>query len=155
VDPKIVLTLICARTGKNDNLINEPTSTVPVNIQTGTDNEGSKKPAVREPIDLKPNGKWQRLLLEVKAKNNTLYACLRVAVPEFVNDGTVKLIFPYKFHKERVEESKNKHLIEELLIKIYEQELPVKCEIAGNEQSNQKISDVNTAASILGGKIVD
>lgn len=155
VDPKLILTLICARSGKeDDNMIEVVVEEKEIVSQ---DKEGGSKREApsKAPIDLKPNGKWQHLLLEVKAKNNTLYACLRVAVPEFESDGTVKLTFPYKFHKERVEESKNKHLVEELLIKIYGQELPIRCEIAGNGQINNNVSDVDTAASILGGKVVD
>lgn len=153
VDPKIILTLICARGGnKEEDNTSESKTEGKVDVAQTFERQTSSN---RIPIDLKPNGKWQHLLLEVKAKNNTLYACLRVAVPEFEPDGTVKLTFPYKFHKERVEEIKNKHLIEELLLKVYGQELPIRCVIAGNGQISHKVSDVDTAASILGGKIVD
>jgi hypothetical protein len=93
--------------------------------------------------------------MEIKAKNNTLHACLRVAVPEFTEEGIVLLTFPYKYHKERVEETKNRRLAEEMLHKIYGEDLSVKCQIEGNGHGNKKVEDAASAASILGGEIVD
>lgn len=152
VDPKAILTLVCAKVGiESARPVEEKTgNTDSVNEGKKTEEKKGEKKAV-----IRPNGHWQHFLLEVKAKNNTLHACLRVAVPEFTEDNIVVLTFPYKFHKERVEEKKNRMLAEELIKKVYNQEFEIKCQIEGNGHGNKKVTDVDSAASILGGKVVD
>ena len=106
----------------------------------------------RADIDL--NGKWKRFLLEVKSRNNTIHAFLRVANP--TTEGNVLVLaFPYKFHKEKLEESKNRKFVEELLSKIYGEEMTLRCELEGGGYRGKKVDDAGTAASILGGEVVD
>jgi DNA polymerase-3 subunit gamma/tau len=155
VDPKIILTLVCAKDISR-------TVQEPVNIDkkedvliSGQDIKPPTTPQPQSKAQIKPNGKWQHFLLEMKAKNNTLHACLRVAVPEFIDNGTVNLIFPYKFHKEKIEEAKIKRQVEEVLTKVYETDLKVVCLLDGQGHKNQKVDDVDKAASILGGNVVE
>ncbi|MBW6431718.1 hypothetical protein K0A96_00860 [Patescibacteria group bacterium] len=92
--------------------------------------------------------------MEIKSRNNTLHAFLRVANPEF-SDDSVTLIFPYKFHKERLEETKNKRTVEEVISKVYGQQYELKCILEGNGGNGKALADNESAASILGGELVD
>lgn len=149
VEPKAVLTILCAKAAM------EKIEAKPVQTEAPKASAQPEKPAAsKTATKISPNGKWQHFLMEIKAKNNTLHAFLRVAVPEFEDENNLNLTFPYKFHKERIEESKNKRMVEELLTKVYGCEINLHCKMDG-EHRNQKVSDVNQAASILGGEVVD
>lgn len=161
VNPKAVLSLVAAKgSGKE--------ITPAIAKETDKDTEISLPPAqndqmkkeekgrgrgLKKNIDV-TNGKWKQFLLEIKSKNNTLYAFLRVASPSFA-DGNLVLTFPYKFHKERIEDHKNKKIVESVLEKVYGDTIILKCELAGNGNGNSKVKDVDKAASILGGEIVE
>lgn len=143
IEPKAILSILCA---KNEAQM-QPLAAKPA---VASKNE----PIKQERVIQKPNGKWQHFLMEIKAKNNTMYAFLRVASPEFTEDGMI-LAFPYQFHKERIEETKNKRMVEELLSKVYGEDITIKCRLEGNGRATQKVSDLDSAVSILGGEIID
>jgi DNA polymerase-3 subunit gamma/tau len=155
VDPKIILTLLCAKGLLDADSNHEKKLDQGVAVEKKDIIKDSKINISAVRPKLQPNGKWQLFLLEMKAKNNTLHACLRVAVPEFQENGVVNLIFPYKFHKEKVEESKTKRAIEEVLEKVYGQDLRVVCLLDAQNSKNQRVDDVSEAASILGGNVVE
>lgn len=73
-----------------------------------------------------PDAKWQQFLHEIKNKNTSLHAVLRVCEPDF-NGSEVCLTFPYKFHKERVEDLKNRELVEVVLTSVYGEKYHIKC----------------------------
>lgn len=147
VDPKSILTVVCAKDYVN-NVVETVAEFVP------------KKPTtIAQPVAgssgaLKPNGKWQQFLLETKSKNNTIHAVLRVARPDFENDNTLVLTFPYKFHKERIEEKKTKNMLEDIASKIYGQAIEIKCDLEGSGGRGVKVSNADDAASLLGGEVV-
>lgn len=148
VDPRAILTILCARVGKTPELAVVPKA------NTATTKTQISVPAPSKADTKKSNGKWQHFLLEIKAKNNTIHAFLKVANPQFVENDII-LTFPYKFHKERIEEGKNKRFVEETLRRIYGDEIKLVCRMDGNGGHNHEVADVDSAASILGGEIVD
>ena len=157
VDPRAVLSLVAAKSSAETK---GPTMTEEKKLEPEyspkTEEEQIKKSSrgkAKGNIEI-TNGKWKQFLLEVKSKNNTIYAFLRVAHPSYKN-GELILVFPYKFHKERIEEHKNKKIVESILEKVYGEEIIVRCKIEGNGNGNTKVQDVNKAASILGGKIIE
>lgn len=56
---------------------------------------------------------WQQILSEVKERNNSLYAILRLADP-VVQEDTLKLVFGFDFHKQRLGEERNRQLVAEI-----------------------------------------
>jgi DNA polymerase-3 subunit gamma/tau len=80
----------------------------------------------KAPKAVNADAKWQNFLMEVKSKNTSIHAVLRVCEPTFDGD-VVCLTFPYKFHKERVEDTKNRGLVEDVLTKVYGEKYRVKC----------------------------
>lgn len=157
IDPKAILTVLCAKKVKKETIVIEESETVTEVSVTSEPKEkvkeGSKKETkTKGDIDL--NGKWKTFLMDVKSKNNTIHAFLRVANPK--TDGNVLILsFPYKFHKERLEEAKNKKFVEDLLSKTYGEDMILKCELDGGGYSGRQVEDPKTAAGILGGEVVD
>ncbi|MDD3679099.1 MAG: DNA polymerase III subunit gamma/tau [Patescibacteria group bacterium] len=103
--------------------------------------------------DKRTNGQWHHFLLEVKAKNNTLHAFLRVANPLFT-DNDLCLNFPYKFHKEKLEESKNRIIVEDIVEKVYGKRYQVRCLLNENLGRGSLPQSSDEAVSILGGEVV-
>jgi DNA polymerase-3 subunit gamma/tau len=66
-----------------------------------------------EPFDI---AIWPKVLKTIKKKHNTLYSFLRMAQPEF-SDELITLHFAFKFHQQRISESKN---MQSILDTIYE-----------------------------------
>lgn len=156
VDPKIILLVLAAKFSQNREVVSV---SVPQEVvQTAaTSKEGepakkTNKNNVPAPIEL--NGKWKHFMMEIKAKNNTIHAFLRVANPELTDAG-LTLTFPYKFHKERLEEPRNKKIVEETLARIYGKQIDIICKMEESGAKNKQIGDVQSAANILGGEVVD
>lgn len=109
-----------------------------------------------------PDAKWQQFLLEVKGKNNSMHAILRVCEPDF-NGDEVCLTFPYKFHKERVEDTRNRELVEEVLDRVYGGKHRVRCvlrpgmanEPAAPIKTGGKDDLLDDALEIFGGEVTD
>jgi len=109
-----------------------------------------------------PEAKWQQFLLEVKNKNTSVHAILRVCEPDF-KGNEVCLTFPYKFHKERIEDTRNREVVEEMLTKVYGEKYIVKCVLktgmANEPAVIQKFAGkddlLDDALEIFGGEVTD
>lgn len=157
IDPKAILTVLCAKRVKNEAILVEETVEIVEVKSTPAEAPKPRKgqaPAARVQGNVDLNGKWKQFLMEVKSKNNTIHAFLRVANPK-TEGNVIVLAFPYKFHKEKLEESKTRKFVEELLTKIYGEEMELRCELDGGGYSGKQVEDPNTAAGILGGEVVD
>jgi len=60
---------------------------------------------------------WSSFLKEVKPKNSSLETFLRGAKPVDIDEDLLAIEFPYRFHKEKVEERKYREVVEEVLEK--------------------------------------
>lgn len=61
---------------------------------------------------LKPEH-WQSILADVKARNNSLYAVLRLAQPKLV-ENRLTLSFGFEFHKQRLAEDHNRQTVADI-----------------------------------------
>jgi len=95
----------------------------------------------------------------IKDKNNSLYAVMRSAEPRVEADKFI-LNCRFSFHKERIEEAKNRMMIEQIMTKVFGREIELDCQLAQSSQSAEKSSDpdgelVSSALEILGGEVVN
>lgn len=104
---------------------------------------------------------WTDFLLEIKSKNPSLHAFVRVTEPVFEKEEII-MSFPYRFHKERVEDFKNKKVVEEILEMVYNKPYKLKCilkqGVEVKEEDGEKNEDakpIDTALDIFGGEIVE
>ena len=95
-----------------------------------------------------PEAKWQEFLMEVKSKNTSIHAVLRVCEADF-NGNEVCLTFPYKFHKERVEDTKNRELVESVMERVYGVKYRVKCVLRTSMATEPAVSVRKTARDDL------
>jgi len=99
---------------------------------------------------------WDKVLFEIKAKNNSIHAFVKESEPVIKAEG-IELIFPYKFHKERIEDRKNKKVVEEAISKVSGREYNIICKVGAPKKkttSGQK-EDMDGLLDVLGGKVVE
>lgn len=136
--------------------------------------------SVNLPINISPEQileKWNEVLVKIKQYNHSLSFILRVCQPKNIKGRELTLAFKYKFHRDRVNETNIKMLIEKVLQQVYNAPLLIEAvidenlEVAANklisEESaeprasqtgkNQDKKDnlIDNLLKTFGGKIVD
>jgi len=99
---------------------------------------------------------WPQIMEGVKECKKTVHAFLTVAEPWKTNGKEVELLFKsgYTFHKEKVEDSENKKLIEGILEKVTGMKLKLTC-VMEEEQPEADFADpVQKALDIFGPGVV-
>lgn len=105
--------------------------------------------------------KWGELLLAVKPFNHSVEAFLRSARPKRVEGDRIVLEVFYPFHKDRLEETKNRQIVEKGLVKVFGVDLGMECVLGKNKKEPlvikndtpvEKISDQLTASDGQVGK---
>jgi len=73
---------------------------------------------------------WQELMRQVKPLNHSVEALLRSCVPAKVTGRKLLIRAFYPFHKEKLEEPKNRALLEEVAKEVYGKRLKLRVELA-------------------------
>ncbi|MCA1555036.1 MAG: hypothetical protein LC737_11745, partial [Chloroflexi bacterium] len=77
---------------------------------------------------------WNDVLAAVKQQNRNLEAVLKSGRIIGLEKDVVVFGFPFEFHKSKVEEPKNKQLLEEVLGQVFQQPLRVRVDIVKGER---------------------
>lgn len=88
-------------------------------------------------VDLKINEveeKWGEILMMVKPYNHSVEAFLRSARPKEIRHNLLVVEVFYPFHKDRLEETKNKKLVETVLAKVFNVDLVFGCVLAKSKK---------------------
>lgn len=104
---------------------------------------------------------WLKVLSHIKSHHNSLYALLNTATPNF-EAGKLTLSFKFLFHKRRLEEAKNRALLQQSIEAIAGDQLEVILELSATPaepktaagKSGPDEQAVNSVLEILGGEIV-
>ena len=72
-------------------------------------------------------GKWDAVLGTVKSYNHSLEALLKSCRPLKIEDGNLILEVFYKFHKEKLEQSKNRNILEKVVSEILGAPTKIRC----------------------------
>ena len=103
---------------------------------------------------------WDDVLKEVKPHNNSLFAFVGASLPRELENNILIVAVKYNFHKERLEETKNRLIIEGAIEKVFNKKMKLKFILDQNLTLSQRISEgakdlVSSALKIFGGKIVE
>ncbi len=120
--------------------------------------EGTKKAGKRVGLNLDTvKNKWRDLLEAVKPMNHSVAAFLRAAKPKkFKNNQLVLEVF-YRFHKDKLEENRNRRIVETGLKKICHSDVKIKCVLAKKKKTKKKNKKIKediskVAEEIFGGR---
>ncbi len=95
----------------------------------------------------------------IKHYNNSLYAVLKGSQME-MNDNTLTVFCRFSFHRDRMNEGRNRELIEKAFAKVFGQNIDVKIEVEQAKPNKPSKADaetelVSSAMAILGGELVE
>ncbi|NCC71587.1 hypothetical protein EOM09_08505 [bacterium] len=129
--------------------------------------ENSKKQTVNQNCSANPDFKkiissWSKILETIKIQNHSIYACLKSCVPVNLKDETFYIKTNYSFHKNRLNDNKNKLTIVEIIDKITQYKIRIEfitedqVSSLGLENSPSDNGDVfDNAIQIMGGRVID
>ncbi|OIO08627.1 hypothetical protein COX67_03395 [Candidatus Falkowbacteria bacterium CG_4_10_14_0_2_um_filter_36_22] len=118
--------------------------------------------------------KWNEVLAKIKKYNHSLSFILRACEPQHISGNKISLAFKYKFHKDRLSDSKIKLLVERVLSEVYGTVMNIesvvdenielaenngKAEANGNtqiksEEKGNKNTAIDNLLKNLGGRII-
>ena len=92
--------------------------------------------------------KWGNLLMAVKPFNHSVEAFLRAARPSSIKGKNLTLEVFYPFHKERLEEIKNRKIVEDGLTKVFGKDLCFDCVLVKSKKEALVIKNDTPVESI-------
>lgn len=133
------------QTNRTPNQIRQPSE------RSGPKKESKKKGAAKKKKSNNSEGKislklvqdkWQDLLQTVKPMNHSVAAFLKAAEPKEVNNDQLLLKVFYQFHKEKLEEARNRQIVENGLKKICNSDVTIKCVLAEKRKTKKKTKKI-------------
>jgi DNA polymerase-3 subunit gamma/tau len=109
------------------------------------------KDVTKESTKNNNNELWQNFLDELKKSNNTLYGVTKIVEPKFLKNK-ITFIVKYQFHKKRLQEEKNRQIINTILAKIFDDNITFDVQVKPkntNEDQPNKISNLSANSDTL------
>ncbi len=98
--------------------------------------------------------KWGNLLMMIKPFNHSVEAFLRATKPISIKGNTLLLEVFYPFHKDRLEEAKNRKIVEDCMVKIFGVNLCFKC-VLGKSKKEPLIIKNDTPVENISDSLMD
>lgn len=73
---------------------------------------------------------WKKILAEVKPISLSIAGLLNSAKPLSFEDNKIKLGVYYQFHKDKLEETKTKKILEDIALNIFGKDIRIECCLA-------------------------
>ena len=92
--------------------------------------------------------RWAQVVAEVLVVNSSVSALLKSGKPVGIGGNAVILEVSYKFHKERLESTLNRKMVENALEKVFAKRLTIKCVLGERKESHkagvvENLTDLN------------
>ncbi len=102
---------------------------------------------------------WTKLVEEITAENHSLGFILKMSSVNKIEDNVLNIAVPYSFHKDKLEEIKNKKIIEKQLEDVFKEKIDFCCQIVPGFNSQKETSttsdpEINDLAANFGGEVV-
>ena len=126
--------------GKKSEITNYELKITNSEIEKKEENKIEKKVEVASEVEDIAK-RWGEVLMAVKPFNHSVEAFLRAARPYSMKNGVLTLEVFYKFHKERLEEAKNRQIVMVGLEKVLGKGVEFKCVLIENKKNNFQIDN--------------
>lgn len=145
-----------------DNIKVEVTPKPPTVQETAKKEAAASKPASKpnpkaetSPVATKKIDKsaWTEVLDLLKVRYNTLYGVVRMADVDFGGPNVIKLKFAYPFHQNRVNDPKNKQIIQQAVAQVSGRDVAIECIVDASllSKTNEPAPELETINTIFGG----
>jgi len=132
-------------------IIEEKIEPVVIEEEINLPDENLEKEAVKdieEEFEVQPNGNWNDVLDELRKKQNTIHALVKSAKVTILDDEII-LTFDYAFHQKKIDEIKNKAVLDKAIKKFFGKSMKIETRVDTNKKNNiNKINEVFGAAEI-------
>lgn len=101
---------------------------------------------------------WPAILAEIKKCNHSVLASLKTGHLLAFNVGVLEIGFPYKFHRERAADFKNRKVVEDCLLKIFGEKIQIEIKTVNFSPQIETDSQDETIKNVLevfGGEVVE
>lgn len=144
---------ICGNSGEEAGQAERPSIQIEKNLNKNVTKK-DKKNEIKINFELVKE-KWPEVLKEVQKFNHSLPLVLQIGQPIGIEDSTLQIGFQYRFHKERLNEPKNRTIVEEVFKKIFGVDLKVNGVIA--DVTLQKTEEIGLEKILeeFGGRVVE
>lgn len=144
----------------NTNLANDKINNITsMNSQTKANKASVEKKPLKDQGSDNQNSRYLKALSIIKEHNNSLYALLKSGNARLVDD---KLIVDcrFNFHKQRIEEPRNRETIEKIMSKVCHKQISLQCSVNSEPPQATATADpkkeiIDSAMAILGGELID
>ncbi len=97
--------------------------------------------------------KWNELVSSVAKATPSLTFILKSTELRSLDSTGLRLIFSYKIHQEKIEEMKNRRLIEDELEKTFGERIKIQCTVESTETTTPS-AELNELAAEFGGEVI-
>jgi len=94
------------------------------------------------------NKLWPQVLAAVKPKNHTIEAFLKGCRPESLKNDILTLQFFYPFHREKIEEARNRKIVEEAATEVLGRKTRVRCVLSSKPKAKTQTAETSVSAEI-------
>lgn len=91
---------------------------------------------------------WPQVLAQVKPKNHTIEALLKGCRPESLENDILTLQFFYPFHKEKIEEARNRKIVEEAVAEALGRKVRIRCVLSDTPKSKTRATATVVSSEI-------
>lgn len=98
---------------------------------------------------------WPKIVEAIGQRNHALTFILRMCSPEKIDDNKLVLVIPYSFHKEKIDEHKNRQIIEECLETQFSEKIRIICTVTQKEETAPASTDLTSLAMEFGGEVMN
>ena len=97
---------------------------------------------------------WNSILLKTKSYNHSIHAFLKASQPKSLENDTIYLSFLYNFHKDKINEPKNREIVERSIAEVIGKSYRIKCQFDPKTQAKND-KNLEAALEVFGGEIVE
>ncbi len=98
---------------------------------------------------------WTDMITQISSKTPSLTLILKMASVQKTDQQTIFIQLPYAFHKQKLEEKKNKLLLEKMLTELLKQPVNLSFEVTEKIEPNNPLENaIQILASEFGGEVV-
>ncbi len=98
--------------------------------------------------------KWQDAIRILSENFPSLVFVLKMAEISSAGKNKFNLMFPYSFHKEKVEDKKCRRAIEEIMSDLLKQKISFSCSVSEQEVKSVEETDLSGIAAQFGGEVI-
>ncbi len=102
---------------------------------------------------------WNEVIAQLASSNPSLTFILKMCTIQSADENGVTVTVPFAIHKEKLQEAKNRKLIEHAFVAIFKEKIPLYCSVAATTETTSPPAPTDTAmltnlAAEFGGEIV-